>query len=109
MAKELGRLDIGQTIVVKDGAVLALEAIEGTDETIKRGGRLGGAGVVVVKMSKPRQDMRFDVPVVGTRTVEVLIEAQARVLAIEAEKTLLLDKPECIKMADAENICIVAV
>ena len=109
LARELGRLDIGQTVVVKEGAILAIEAIEGTDEAIRRGAKLGGSGVVVVKMSKPQQDLRFDVPVVGRRTVEVLVEARARVLAIEAEETLLIDEAECKRIADTHGVCIVAV
>ncbi len=109
LAKELGRLDIGQTVVVKKGAVLAIEAIEGTDKAIRRGSKLGGSGVVVVKMSKPQQDLRFDVPVVGRRTVEILVETKARVLAIEAEKTLLIDEAECKQIADTHRVCIVAV
>lgn len=92
IASELGRLDLGQTVVVKDRAVVALEAMEGTDETITRGARIAGPGVVVVKMAKPRQDMRFDVPVVGAKTLETLRTSKAAVLAVEAGKTLLLDK-----------------
>lgn len=107
IATELGRLDLGQTVVVKDRAVVALEAMEGTDETIERGGRIAGPGVVVVKMAKPRQDMRFDVPVVGLKTLEVLRSAQAAVLAVEAGKTLLLDKVKFLAAARDAGVSIV--
>ncbi len=108
LAKEMGRLDIGQTVIVKDAAVLAVEAIEGTDEAIRRGGRLGKGGIVVVKVAKPRQDMRFDVPAIGPDTIRTLKDVQASVLAIEAEKTLILEPEETIRLADEEDIAIVA-
>ena len=92
IAKEMGRLDIGQTVVIRNKAVMAIEAIEGTDETIKRGGKLAGNGAVVVKISKPQQDMRFDVPVVGTDTLMAMLEVKASVLAIEAKKSILLNR-----------------
>ncbi len=106
MAREMGRLDIGQCVVVKDLAVLAIEAIEGTDEAIKRGGKLGGEGSVAVKISKPNQDMRFDVPAVGIQTVKSLIEAKSSVLAVEAEKTIMFDQEEMVKLADETGISI---
>jgi DUF1009 family protein len=109
IAKNIGNLDIGQTVVVKQGSVLAVEAIEGTDEAIKRGGRLGNGNVVVVKVAKPQQDVRFDVPVVGPMTIESLVEAKADILAIEAEKTLLLKKQQCIEIASGNGVKIVAV
>ena len=109
IASELGRLDLGQTVVVKDRAVVALEAMEGTDEAIARAGRIAGPGVVVVKMAKPRQDMRFDVPVVGVRTLDSLAAAKAAVLAIEAHKTLLLDKPVFLARAREMGIAVVGV
>ncbi|MEO8500229.1 MAG: UDP-2,3-diacylglucosamine diphosphatase LpxI [Vicinamibacteria bacterium] len=109
IASELGRLDLGQTVVVKDRAVVALEAMEGTDEAISRGARIAGPGVVVVKMAKPRQDMRFDVPVVGERTLEALQAARAAVLAVEAGKTLLLDKPRFLARAREMSVAVVAV
>jgi DUF1009 family protein len=109
IATELGRLDLGQTVVVKDRAVVALEAMEGTDETIARGARLAGPGVVVVKMGKPRQDMRFDVPVVGERTLQSLREARASALAVEAGKTLLLDKPAFLAAAKEMGLVVVGV
>ncbi len=107
LAKEVGRLDIGQCLVVKDKAVLAVEAIEGTDETILRGGRLGGPGSVVIKICKPGQDMRFDLPSVGTRTIESMIEAKASVLVIEAGKTLLFDRDDMIALADKNSITVI--
>jgi len=109
IASELGRLDLGQTVVVKDRAVVALEAMEGTDEAIARSGRIAGPGVVVVKMAKPRQDMRFDVPVVGVKTLDSLAEAKAAVLAIEAHKTLLLDKAVFLARARDMGIVVVGV
>jgi DUF1009 family protein len=107
IAKEIGRLDIGQTVVVKDQAVMAIEAIEGTDAAILRGGKLAGEGAVIVKVSKPKQDMRFDVPVVGMNTLEVMIEVNARVLAIETGKSILLQRKKMIKEADESGISIV--
>ena len=108
LVKEIGRLDIGQTVVVKRGIVLAVEAIEGTDEAIKRGADWGGEGVVVVKMSKPQQNMRFDIPVVGKGTLKLLREVKASALAIEAEKTVILDKQESLKLAEEAGICVIA-
>ncbi len=109
MAREIGRLDIGQTVVVKNQAVLAVEAIEGTDEAIRRGGKLGNGDVIVIKVSKPGQDMRFDVPVVGLKTLDALKEAKAKVLALESEMTILLDKEEMIKQADKIGVSIIGV
>jgi DUF1009 family protein len=94
MAKETSRLDIGQTVLVKNGTVLAVEAFEGTNEAIRRGGSLGRSAVTLVKVSKPGQDMRFDVPVIGTRTLEVAAEAGIRTIGVEAGATLLLDRPK---------------
>jgi DUF1009 family protein len=91
IAKQVSALDIGQTVVVKGGTVLAVEAFEGTNETIKRGGALGRKGAVMVKVSKPRQDLRFDVPVIGIQTLQAAADARLRVLAVETGKTLLLD------------------
>ena len=108
MAKALGKLDIGQCVVVRKKTVLAVEAIEGTDETIRRGGRLAGEKAVVVKVSKPRQDLRFDVPSVGLQTIQAMQEVNAAVLALEADKTLLFDKKEMLALADKSGIVIVA-
>lgn len=107
IAKEMGRLDIGQTVVVKDRAVMAIEAIEGTDEAIRRGGRLAGKGAVVVKVSKPSQDMRFDVPTVGINTLEVMIEVRAKVLTVEAGKSIFLEKEIFIERAEKAGIVVV--
>jgi len=109
VAASLGRADVGQTVVVKDGAVLAVEAVEGTDEAIRRGGKLGGKGAVVVKRVKPGQDLRFDLPAAGPVTLEVMREAGARVLAVEAGRTVLLDGPQMLKLADRLGISIVGV
>lgn len=109
VAKDIGKLDIGQTVVVKDQAVLAVEAIEGTDEAIKRGGKYGNGQIIVVKVSKPGQDMRFDIPVVGMGTIRSLKEARASALAIEAGSTIILDKDEMIKYANEAGISIVAI
>ncbi|MBI4824108.1 MAG: UDP-2,3-diacylglucosamine diphosphatase LpxI [Nitrospirae bacterium] len=107
IAKEIGRLDIGQTVVVKDRAVMAVEAIEGTDEAIRRGGKLAGKGAVVVKVSKPYQDMRFDVPTVGINTLEVMIGVKASVLAVEAGKSILLEREDFLKSANKAGIAVV--
>ncbi|MEW6381598.1 MAG: UDP-2,3-diacylglucosamine diphosphatase LpxI [bacterium] len=109
IAKRIAGADIGQTVVVKDMTVVAVEAMEGTDETIRRGGVIGGKKTVVVKVSKPNQDMRFDVPVIGLGTMKSLKEAQAAVLAIESGKTLFFDREEVIAEADAENISLVSI
>jgi hypothetical protein len=106
VARTLSALDLGQTVVIKDRAAVALEAMEGTDEVIRRAGRLAGAGTTVVKLAKPRQDMRFDVPVVGTRTLEAMREAEARTLAVEAGRTLLLDRAAVVAAADAAGIAL---
>lgn len=107
MAKSIAALDIGQTVVVKKRAVLAVEAIEGTDHTIQRGGRLGAGRVVVVKVAKPNQDMRFDVPAVGLRTLKSLVEVKAEAFGFEAEKTIFIDQEEFIRGANAKAIALV--
>lgn len=108
IAKELGRLDIGQCVVVRKKTVLALEAIEGTNETILRGGTLAKEKAVVVKVSKPNQDLRFDVPAIGPETIQVMSRVKASVLAVEAGKTLIFDKPATISYADRLNIVVLA-
>jgi DUF1009 family protein len=108
VAKELGRLDIGQCVVVRRKTVLALEAIDGTDETILRGGRLAREKAVVIKVSKPAQDLRFDLPSVGLETISVMSRVKASVLAVEAGKTLIFDKSEVIKYADGVGISIIS-
>ena len=111
IAKEVGRLNIGQTVVVKRGTVLAVEGFEGTDECIRRGGALAGekGGAVVVKVSKPNQDFRFDIPCVGLRTIESCAAGKIAVLAIEAGSSLLLDKEKVLDAANGQALCIVAV
>ena len=108
MAKELGRLDIGQTVVVKNQAVMALEAIEGTDACILRGGFLGKGSVIVAKTAKPAQDNRFDIPSVGTTTLTSMIHAGATGIVIEAGRTLLVDRKRTLAMADEKGITIVS-
>jgi len=108
LARAVGHLDIGQCIVVKDRTVLAVEAIEGTDQAIARAGELGGPGAVVVKIAKPGQDLRFDLPTVGLATLEGMIRIKAAVLAIEAGKTLFFDREEAVAMADSHGISIVS-
>ena len=108
IAKEIARLDIGQTIVIKDGTIIAVEALEGTNEAIKRGGTLAREGAVMVKVSKPNQDMRFDVPVIGVETLRVAAESGVRVIAVEAGKTLLLERDAVIALANGSNMSIVA-
>lgn len=107
-AKALASLSIGQSVVVKNRIVIAVEALEGTDETIRRGGAIAGGGIVVVKVSRPNQDMRFDVPIVGLGTIDALKDAKAKVLAIEAGKTLIFNKEELIKEAGESGIAIYA-
>lgn len=108
-AAALGKLDIGQTVVVQNKAILAVEAIEGTDEAIRRSSRFSKGGMVVVKMMKPNQDPRFDIPTVGIETINLLVEAGASVLAMEAEKTFFINRDESITKADKNSISIVAI
>jgi DUF1009 family protein len=107
MADAIAGLDIGQTIAVKDQAVVAVEAMEGTDAVIARAGGLAGGGVRIVKVAKPNQDMRFDVPVVGMATVEAMARAGATALSIDAERTLVLDGPHLFAAANEARIVIV--
>jgi len=109
VAHEIGRLDIGQCVVVKDRVVVAVEAVEGTDGAIKRGGDLAKEGAVVVKRSKPQQDLRFDLPAVGPRTIEVMASVKASVLAIEAGRTILLDREIMLDKARFARIAIVGI
>lgn len=108
-AKAMGRMDIGQTVVVKHKAVMAIEAIEGTDACIRRGGELGRGDAVVVKVAKPGQDQRFDVPAVGVQTIQSMIDSRCTLLAMEAGRTLFVDQEEVLRMADDHHICICAV
>lgn len=109
MVKTLGRTGIGQTLVMKQGVVVAVEALEGTDATIRRGGGIAGGSIVVVKMSKPQQDLRFDVPAVGPNTVEALKEVGGGVLAVEQGRSILLDREEMLAGANSAGIAVVAV
>ncbi len=108
IAKKIASLDIGQTIVVKDRAVVAVEGMEGTDETIVRAGKLAGEGVVVIKVSRPKQDMRFDVPVVGLSTIKRIAQVKGKCLCLEAEKTVFLDQEKSISFAQENQISIVS-
>jgi DUF1009 family protein len=107
VAQETSRLDIGQTVIVKNGTVLAVEAFEGTDKAVRRGGEVGHGGVVVVKRAKRDHDMRFDVPCIGPWTVDALIAADAKVLAVEAGKTLFLERDRVLSALDAAKIAVV--
>jgi hypothetical protein len=111
IAKEISRLDIGQTVVVKNGTVLAVEGFEGTDKCLARGGGLAGKGVgaVAVKVAKAKQDMRFDIPCVGRQTLETCAGAGIAVLALEAGKTLLLEQPACEQLADKNKISVTTI
>ena len=108
IAKGIAGMDIGQTVVVKDKAVVAVESIEGTDECIKRASKYAGPGTVVVKVSKPGQDFRFDIPVIGPGTVDVLSENKVRVMAIEAENTLMIDGEKLLAKAREKGVTILA-
>lgn len=109
LAKQMGALDIGQTVVVKEQAAMAIEAIEGTDECIKRGGVLGREGAVVVKTAKPNQDVRFDVPAVGMKTLESMISSNCKVLAMEAKRTIFVEQAAVLQKANELGIVICAV
>jgi len=109
LAKEIGRLDIGQCVVVGGGSVLAVEAIDGTDATIRRGGELGQGSAIVIKVSKPIQDERFDVPAVGVQTIETMRQSNTRLLVLEAGKAVVFDRDAMVAAADAAGICILAI
>jgi DUF1009 family protein len=109
VAREIARLDLGQTIVVRARACVAIEAMEGTDATVRRAGELARGRLTVVKVAKPDQDMRFDVPVVGVPTIESMIEAGATCLCLTAGKTLMFDREQMLKLADEKRIAVVAV
>lgn len=108
VAKTTSSLDIGQTVVVKNGTILAVEAFEGTDAAIARAGELGGPAAVVVKVAKRGHDMRFDIPVIGEHTMKSLRRIKAAVLAVEANRTILLDRDVVITEANRQNLCLVA-
>ena len=107
IAKLMGGIDVGQTVVVKEKAIAAIEAMEGTDRAIQRGGRIARCGAVVVKTSKPQQDHRFDIPVIGPRTIATMARVKAACLAIEAGKTLIIERIRTIDLANKSGICIV--
>ena len=109
MARRMAEARIGQTVVVKHGAVLAVEAVEGTTETIRRGGALGGPGAVVVKAVARDHDYRFDAPAVGPETLRAAAEAGVTVVAVEADRVLLFDRQETLRIADTANIAVVGV
>lgn len=109
VAKKVAGLDIGQTVVVRNKMILAIEAIEGTDEAIKRGCQLAKKEVVVVKVAKPNQDKRFDIPTIGERTIKVLAENGGGILAFEANKTIITDKKKITEIADKNNVCLLSV
>jgi DUF1009 family protein len=110
VARHIAAIDIGQTVVISDGACVAVEAMEGTDEAVARAARIvAGKPLVVVKVSKPKQDMRFDVPVIGLPSIEHMAQAGVTALAIDAGRTLLFDRPQLIALADAKNIAMQAV
>lgn len=108
LARAVGDMDIGQTVVVKAGAVLAVEAVEGTDRAIARGAELGRGGAVAVKVAKPGQDLRFDVPTVGRETIETLQRHGGSVLAFDADETLIVDRERVVAFADAHDLCVVS-
>jgi DUF1009 family protein len=110
LAREMGRLDVGQSVVVKGQAVLAVEAVEGTDECIRRAGKLCPAGgFTVVKVAKPQQDMRFDVPTIGLGTLRTMVEAGGQLLAVEADRTILIDQAQFVKFAHQHGISVVSI
>jgi len=109
IAKQMGKIDIGQSVVVKDKMIMAVEAIEGTDKCIKRGCKLAKKGAVIVKVAKPSQDKRFDIPTVGLKTLENIKRNRASVLAVEANETIMVDKNKVIEYANKNNIVVVAV
>jgi DUF1009 family protein len=109
VAQEIGRLDIGQCVVIRDRVVVAVEAVEGTDGAISRGGELAKKGAVVVKRCKPQQDLRFDLPAIGPRTIEVMASVKAAVLAVEAGRTVMLDRELLLGKAEAARIAVVGI
>ncbi len=109
LAKETGKLDIGQSVVIKDKMIMAVEAIEGTDNCIKRGGKLAKSAARVIKVAKPAQDKRFDIPAIGLKTLKIMKKYKADLIAVEAGETIIVDKDEVIKYADKNNIVVMAV
>ena len=109
LAKEMGKLDVGQSVVIKDKMIMAVEAIEGTDVCIKRGAKLAKDGAVVVKVAKPKQDKRFDIPAIGMRTLRTMAHRNAKLIAVEANETIIVDQEKVVRYADEHNIVIMAV
>ena len=109
IAKEMGELDIGQSVVIKDRMIMAIEAIEGTDKCIKRGCKLGKYDSIIVKVSKPHQDKRFDIPAFGLQTLKTMKKYKAKLIAVEANETILVDREKTIEFADKNNIVVMAV
>ena len=109
LAKEMGKVDVGQSVVIKDKMIMAVEAIEGTDMCIKRGSKLAKKGAVVVKVAKPTQDKRFDIPAIGLRTLKTMKKYKADLIAVEANETIIVNQEKVIKFADENNIVIMAV
>lgn len=109
LAKEMGKIDVGQSVVIKDKMIMAVEAIEGTDMCIKRGSKLAKKDAVVVKVSKPSQDKRFDIPAIGLRTLKTMQKYKANLIAVEANETIIVDQEKVIQFADDNDIVIMAV
>ena len=109
LAKEMGKLDVGQSVVIKDKMIMAVEAIEGTDVCIKRGAKLAKSDAVVVKVAKPKQDRRFDIPAIGMKTLRTMSHKKASLIAVEANQTIIVDQEKVIQYADSHNIVIMAV
>ena len=109
LAKEMGKIDVGQSVVIKDKMIMAVEAIEGTDACIKRGAKLAKKGAVIVKVAKPKQDKRFDIPAIGMKTLRTMRGKRASLIAVEANETIIVDQEKVIKYADEHNIVIMAV
>ena len=108
IAKKIADMEIGQTIVVKDGTVVAVESMEGSDRAIQRGCEIAGPGAVIIKVSRPRQDWRFDVPTIGLKTIQTAAQGKAAVLAVEAGRMLFVEKEEGIRLADSKKLALVA-
>ena len=109
LAKEMGKVDVGQSVVIKDKMIMAVEAIEGTDVCIKRGAKLAKKGAVIVKVAKPKQDKRFDIPAIGMKTLRTMRCKHASLIAVEANETIIVDQEKVVKYADEHNIVIMAV
>ncbi len=109
LAKEMGKLDVGQSVVIKNKMIMAVEAIEGTDKCIERGCKLGGKGVCVVKVSKPTQDKRFDIPAIGLNTLKMMKKYGAKILAVEANETIIVNQKEVIDYANKNKIIVMAI